>query len=93
MPKHWKLLDFITNKSPMEDAIIIEYRESIFEGSRYKERDLAFPSCSDFGSRYFYPKGELHNGQSIYACYFTERTVESFRMCDYKVTKIKEHKL
>lgn len=32
-----------------------------------KESDLVFPSYSDSGSRYFYPKGELHNDLSIYA--------------------------
>lgn len=31
------------------------------------ERDLVFPSYSDSGSRYFCPKGEPHNDQSIYA--------------------------
>lgn len=42
-------------------------RERVKNIERKADRDLAFPSYSDSGSMCFYPKGELHIDQSIYA--------------------------
>jgi len=59
-------------------ALILQTRENLLqmttailsdaERKKKKKRNLVFPSCSGFGSRYSYPKGELHNDLSIYVC-------------------------
>ena len=51
----------------------------------YADMDLVFPSCSDFGSRCFYPKGELHNDQSIYACKYLIKQRASY---DFKRSEL-----